>query len=104
MDQRSNVKGLVLDLLKGLEDADRYEMRLQKLRVTAAKYKALFFGKHDLSQKLCDQEKENIDACIGEFDGFSYSSARARAVFRTLEEMVDDGILSEDEYAFCNNP
>lgn len=104
MQRRTRAKEFVLDLLSSLEDADRYELELQKLRITAAKYKALFYGKDCLSDKLCDQERENINACVGEFDGFSYSSESARAVFRTLEDMRDDGILTTEEFAFCDKP
>lgn len=104
MQRRTRTKEFVLDLLSGLEDSDRYELEIQKLRITAAKYKALFYGKDCLSDKLSDQEMENINACVGEYDGFSYSSERARAVFRTLEDMRDYGILSAEEFAFCERP
>ena len=41
------------------------------------------------------------DALIGEFDGFSYASWRANAVYRTLEDMCDEGLLTEKEYREC---
>ena len=65
-------------------------------------YKAAFFGQHDLYDKLVKQRDENHDARIGEFDGFSYASWRARAVFRSLEDMYEEGIITEKEYAECN--
>lgn len=102
--RKARSREVVTDLLYCLENAERCELELQILRITAAKYKALFFGKNDLSDKLSEQERENIDACIGEFDGFSYSSVRARATFRTLEDMRNDGILTDDEYAYCDKP
>lgn len=42
-----------------------------------------------------------MDALIGEFDGFCYSSRRRRATFRTLEDLFEDGIITEAEYDFC---
>lgn len=71
------------------------------LRIKAAKYKAFFFRESDLAIKLQKQEEENTDALIGEFDGFCWSSRRAFAVFRTLEDMYNEGLPTEDEYNKC---
>ena len=38
---------------------------------------------------------------VGEFDGYCYSSWRANAIFRTLEDMYNEGLLTEDEYNKC---
>ena len=38
---------------------------------------------------------------IGEFDGFGYASWRARAVYRTLEDMFECGLITESDYNFC---
>ncbi len=73
------------------------------LRIKAAKYKLFFFYKSDLTKKLEKQEEENADALIGAFDGFCWSSRRAFAVFRTLEDMYDEGLITESEYRECRS-
>ena len=65
-------------------------------------YKAGFFRRSTLLSKIRDQIDENLNAVIGEFDGFSYSSIRRNAIYRTLEDMVDSGLISVEEYNFCN--
>ena len=77
------------------------EIQIEDLRLKAAKYKAYFFGKSKLAETLDKQIKENFNACVGEFDGFCYASWRARAVYRTLEDMVTHGLITESEYEFC---
>ena len=78
------------------------ERQIEKLRLKTAKYKALFYGNYELSQTLQNQEKENDDYCTGGFDGFCYASWRAHAEYRTLEDMVRQGIISEADYDLCN--
>lgn len=51
--------------------------------------------------KLQEQEEENRYALIDEFDGYCYASWRANAIFRTLEDMCNEGLLTEDEYNKC---
>lgn len=101
----------MLDILSGnytvkASDARRIisslSSELENYRISAAKYKAMFYGKHDLAEKLEMQERENRDASIGEWDGFCYASWRAKAKFRTLEDMLKDGFLNEKEYEICN--
>ncbi len=41
--------------------------------------------------------EENNNALIGYYDGFCYDSRRADARFRTLGDMMKDGLLTEDE-------
>ena len=77
------------------------ELQIEDLKLKAAMYKAFFFHKFELGEKLQKQIEENRDACIGEFDGFCYASWRARAVYRTLENMVTHGLITESEYRFC---
>ena len=76
-------------------------LTIEELRIKVAMYKAAFFGKHDLYEKLVKQRDENRDALIGEFDGFCYCSRRANAIFRSLEDMYYDGILTRSEYDEC---
>lgn len=85
-----------------LKEVEEQEREIEILRLIAAKYKSYFFGHDKLGLTLQDQITENNNACIGEFDGFGYASWRARAVFRTLEDMVRDNIITEKEYNFCN--
>ena len=77
------------------------EYEIEMLRIKAAKYKAFFFHDWDLGKRLEKQREENEDALVGEFDGFCYASWRASAVFRTLEDMYNEGFLTEDEYRKC---
>lgn len=77
------------------------DMYIEELRVKAAMYKAAFFHEYDLYEKLVKQRDENRDARIGEFDGFCYCSRRANAVFRSLEDMYAEGLLTEKEYNEC---
>ena len=76
---------------------------IEKLRIKAAMYQAFFFRNSDLAKRLRDQNEENNNALIGEFDGFSYASWRRDAVFRSLEDMYSDGLLTEKEYRECIN-
>ena len=76
-------------------------LEVENLRIKAAMYKAYFFRNFILAEKLEKQSEENRDALIGEFDGFSYASWRANAVYRTVEDMFDEGLLTENEYREC---
>ena len=77
------------------------EYEIEKLRIKAAMYRAFFFHNFDLAERLRDQNKENDNALIGEFDGFCYASWRRGAIFRSLEDMCVDGLLTEKEYREC---
>lgn len=80
---------------------EQQEMYIDELRIKVAMYKAAFFHKYDLYEKLVRQRDENRDARIGGFDGFCYCSWREHAVFRSLEDMYKDGLLTENEYSEC---
>ncbi len=60
-----------------------------------------FFGKSKLAEILENQIEENYDNCVGEFDGMCYASWRARAIYRTLEDMVKQDLITKSEYEFC---
>lgn len=77
------------------------EKEIEMLRLKAAKYKAYFFMKNDLADKLEKQIHENLGALTGEFNGFCYASWRANAIFRSLEDMLEDKIITEQEYREC---
>ena len=78
-------------------------IELPRIPAYYPKYKAFFFRESDLAIKLQEQEEENKDALVGEFDGFCWSSRRAFAVFRTLEDMYDEGLITESEYRECKS-
>ena len=54
-----------------------------------------------IAKLMLARNKENTDALTGEFDGFGYASWRANAVYRTLEDMLYEGIITEKEYREC---
>ena len=95
--EKSPLGNMGLQLLEAQEKLVSQEY----LRIKAAMYKAYFFRNFILAEKLQKQSEENRDALIGEFDGFSYASWRANAVYRTLENMCDEGLLTEKEYREC---
>lgn len=82
---------------------EQQEMIIEELRLKAAMYKAHFFGKRELSNKLSKQISENLDARVGIFDGFCYAGWRANAIYRTLEDMLRDGLITREEYDFCDS-
>ena len=99
--ERSSLGNLGLQLLESQEKLVSQEYEIENLRTKAAMYKAYFFRNFSLAEKLQKQSEENRDALIGEYDGFSYASWRANAVYRTLEDMFDEGLLTENEYREC---
>lgn len=99
--ERSSLGNLGLQLLESQEKLVSQEYEIENFRIKAAMYKAYFFRNFSLAEKLQKQSEENRDALIGEFDDFSYASWRANAVYRTLENMFDEGLLTEKEYREC---
>lgn len=99
--ERSPLGNMGLQLLEAQEKLVSQEYEVENLRIKAAMYKVYFFRNFILAEKLEKQSEENRDALIGEFDGFSYASWRANAVYRTLEDMCDEGLLTEKEYREC---
>lgn len=90
------------ELRANRQELEHLSVALEEYRIKAAMYYSLHMRRWDLGKKLNEQLRENMDAVIGEFDGSCYASWRANAVFRTLEDMVHDGIISREEYNFCN--
>ena len=99
--ERSPLGNMGLQLLEAQEKLVSQEYEVENLRIKAAMYKAYFFHNFTLAEKLQKQSEENRNALIGEFDGFSYASWRANAVYRTVEDMFDEGLLTENEYREC---
>lgn len=77
------------------------EVLIDELSLKAAMYKAYFFNKYDLAEKLHNQIIENYKHCVGEFDGFCYDSSRLNAVYRTLVDMYRENLITKTEYDFC---
>lgn len=90
-----------MELINLNRTIEQQEIIIDELELKAAEYKALFFGRDDLVEKLRKQIRENRDHCIGEFNGFCYASWRARAVYRTLVDMYRGNIITEEECSFC---
>lgn len=99
--ERSPLGKMGLDLLGTQQKLISQEYEIESLRIKGAMYKAYFFHNSELAEKLGKQAKENADALTGEFDGFSYASWRANAVYKTLEDMLYEGLLTEKEYREC---
>lgn len=96
--RESQLGSLGLELTNSQYRLISQEYEIELLRIIAAQYKAFFFHNCDLGEKLQKQREENEDALVGEFDGYCYASWRANAIFRTLEDMYNEGLLTEDEY------
>lgn len=94
--------GLEQELKANRQELEQLSISVEEYRIKAAMYYSFHMHRWDLGKKLNEQLQENRDAIIGEFDGFCYSSRRASAVYRTLEDMIRDGIITREEYNFCN--
>ena len=94
-------RSMTMELVNLNKTVAQQEMIIDELKLKAAMYKANFFHKYDLANKLHEQIKENYDSCIGEFDGFCFASWRSRAVYRTLDDMFRQGLITEEERRFC---
>ena len=90
------------ELRANRQELEHLSVALEEYRIKAAMYYSLYMRRWDLGKKLNEQLRENMDAVIGEFDGFCYSSRRASAIYRTLEDMLREGIITRGEYDFCN--
>lgn len=97
----TNILNNLYDLVNIIENYKRLENKTYMLELEKSKYKAYFYGKSDLAEKLSNQLKENENYFIGADDGFCFSSERANAIFRTLEDMQEQNIISKEEYIFC---
>ena len=95
------IRNLGRDLLKITSEMEAQDFMIAQLEIRAAEYKAHFYGRTDLAEKLNKQYQENEDYRVGDFDGFCYASWRANAKFRTLNFMLIDCLLTKEEYEFC---
>ena len=99
--RRNMTMGFDIELVDLNKTVAQQEMIIDELELKASMYKANFFHKYELANKLQEQIKENYDSCIGEFDGFCFASWRANAVYRTLDDMCREGLITEEERRFC---
>lgn len=99
--RHSNIGNLGYELVNVQHELVCQKYEIEKLRIKAAMYRAFFFRNSDLAKKLRELNEENDYALIGEFDGFNYASWRRDAVFRSLEDMYTDGLLTREEYREC---
>lgn len=77
--------------------------RVEFYRLKAALYKAYFYHNNRLSKQLENQIDKNRNSKFEDgFDGFCYDSRYTNSVYRTLEGMLLDGVISNEEYEFCN--
>jgi hypothetical protein len=64
-----------------------------RLKLTAALLKAYYYDEDDIAKKLEKQLDENRISLIDEYSNY---------VYRTLDDMRHDGIITDKEYGFCN--
>lgn len=100
-DRRSVAMELSLEIVALNKTIVEQEMIIDELRLQCAMYKVLFYVKSSLADKLRKQITENHNSCVGEWDGFCYAFWRARAVYRTLEDMLREDLITQEEYEFC---
>jgi hypothetical protein len=89
------------ELINFSRTVEAQKLAIDELELKAAQYKALFYNKHELAEKLRKQIAENRDNRTGEFDGFCYASWRAQAHYRTIDDMFTDNLITTEEYKFC---
>ena len=99
--RRNMTMDFSIELINLNKTVGQQEIIIDELELKAAMYKAFFFGKYDLAEKLQNQIKENCGYNVGEFDGFCYASWRARAVYRTLADMYRENMITKEECSFC---
>ena len=90
-----------MELINLNKTVAQQETIIDELMLKSAMYKASLFGRHDLADKLTEQIVENFNSCTGEWDGFCFSSCRAKAVYRNLNDMLRDGLITGEERRFC---
>lgn len=98
-----NTEEIIAGLSTLIDDYAKYQVLkrdYETLRLQCAGYLCYLLNQTELYGILDKQLGENKLASIGEFDGFSYDSRRANAVFRTIEDMLDDGIITKDQYSY----
>lgn len=90
------------ELRMNRQELEHLSIAVEEYRIKSAMYYSFHMRRWDLGKNLNEQLRENMDAVIGEFDGFCYSARRASAVYRTLDDMFRDRIITREEYNFCN--
>ena len=88
MENMSTMLGRELIGLNNLVEEQQYY--IYELQLKAALYKAYFFHKHSLTEKIENQLHDNIA-----------SSILSGKTYRTLEDMYMQDLITESEYKFC---
>ena len=86
---RNMTMDLGRELLNLNNTIESQQYLIDKLELKAAIYKAYFFGKTELAEKLDEQINTNI---FSQLTGIGYN---------TLEDMCVLGLITEAEYDFC---
>ena len=82
------------DIYMTERELDSAKNEIERLRFEAANYKAYFFHKTELVEKLDKQQRSNFNA---RHQGFCLTNDE----YLTLEDMFYDGSLNKEEYDFC---
>ena len=78
--------------LVNIQDAlEENRLLICELELKAAMYKAYFFNKTELAKKLDDQIMDNWRSCYHE----------SWITYRTLDDMLADGLITKEEHEFC---
>ena len=64
-----------------------------RCKLIAALFKAYYYNEDDIAKKLEKQLDENRNSLTDEYSNY---------VYRTLNDMNHDGIITDKEYGFCN--
>lgn len=99
--KRNTTMDLAFELINLNKTVEWQELLIDELALKAAMYKANFFHRYHLADKIGKQIEENCNYRVGDFDGFCYASWRANAVYRTLFDMYTQRLITEEEYRFC---
>lgn len=83
-----NLQNLANSIQISLQERNSFREMYLTVMVEKAMYKAYFFNKDDLAERLRKQARMN---------------AVSYGIFKSLECMLDDGDITEDEYEFCIN-
>ena len=89
------------DMNKLLDENVLMSAIINDLEIENAMHKALFYGKHDLADRLCSAYDNNFNARVGEFNGFCYDSSRRGLKTKSIEKMYMNGEINREEYDFC---
>lgn len=85
-------KELVKEANELISQNEQLLYQLDQSELQAGHYKAMFFGKRELADKLLQQ---NIDNFHNYFENYK--------IYRNLSKMHHEGLISDEEYEFLND-